>query len=289
MVGVPGTILAQQSLLISCIARSREDEQFNQTRLSSFGIIMSDKTNTGLDYCDWNEYEWSYIWIPIFLNILALIFLSYWWKSLKRINGFRQLRQVGICVRGFVRSSRVVETQHDGQIQYSYYLTVIFPVYFQMPGDQNFSSESTEGVNSHEVPRRIHGLATKEYRVSSNVYSIALRVHEIEMVFDPSAPEGLAAPAYLLNTPALLGVFCSAIWLLTPTVFFSLFGVKCLPQCAPLHTGPCAVFWLAGYFGPILIMILCHGICKRIPVCTSSDLEFEMETLNEDAIPVEAI
>ena len=288
MVGVPGTISAQQSLLISCITRSREGEQFNQTRLSSFGIIMSDKTNTSLDYCDWNEYEWSYICIPIILNILALIFLSYWWRSLKRINGFRQLRQVGIRVRGFVTSSRVVESQNDGQIQFSYYLTVRFPVYFQMPGDQNFSSESTEGVNRHQVPRRIHGLATRDYRVSSNVYLIALQVQEIEMVFDPSAsPEGLAAPAYLLNTPALLGVFCSTIWLLTPTVLFSSLGFKCLPQCAPLHTEPCALFWLVGYFGPILIMILCQGNCKR--ECTSSDLEFELETLNDDAVVVEAI
>jgi len=286
MVGVPGTILAQQSLLISCIARSREDEQFNQTRLSSFGIIMSDKTNTGLDYCDWNEYEWSYIWIPIFLNILALIFLSYWWKSLKRINGFRQLRQVGICVRGFVRSSRVVETQHDGQIQYSYYLTVIFPVYFQMPGDQNFSSESTEGVNSHEVPRRIHGLATKEYRVSSNVYSIALRVHEIEMVFDPSvAPNGLAAPAYLVDMPDTVESLWYISWTILPLVgailLFSILGATNLPHCTPLHTVPCTPYWLVGYFGPILfMMIFCTWCCFPHYV----DLQFELWELNDDAV-----
>lgn len=231
---------------------------------------------------DPNTYEWSLIRIPILLNISALISLSFWWMSLKRINLFRQLRQVGKRVGGVVRSSRA-----DGQNSFT--LTVRFPAYVQMPGEQNFSTESTEDFNGQEAPRRIHGWATKEYNVSSNEYMTAVRVHAIEMVFDPSAgaPKGLAAPAYLLNRSASLGIVCSTIWLLTPTVLLLLFGVNYLPQCALFHTGPCIPYWLVGYSVPVLIMVLCRRICKG--KCTYSDLEFEMETLNEDAIPVEAI
>ena len=242
------------------------------------------------NYLGPDDFEWYYVWFPMFLNMLALCFYSCCRNSYQRINFLRQLRQVGTRVCGVVQRSRMVEqSQHDGHIQNLYYLTVKFPVYFQMPdGEQNFSAaETTEGVNEQgDEPRRIHGWAIKEYNVTSDVFMTAIRTREIEMVFDPSvAPNGLAAPAYLVDMPDTVESLWYITWNILPLVgailLFSILGATNLPHCAPLHTGPCTPYWLVGYFGPILfMMIFCTWCCFPHYV----DLQFELWELNDDAV-----
>jgi len=256
-------------------------KQRDEIDQSSFDISMLIN-----DYRDPNEYEWSLIWIPLSLNTLLFCLVSIWRMTYQRINHFRQLRQLGITVRGFVRSSRVHQSEDDGIIHQTYFVTVRFPFYYQLPMEPNYNGAASAERSTGPEPRRIHGWAQKEYTVPLEVYEDAVRTSEIAMIFDTSAvPNGIAAPAYLVHRPASVGIISSTISLLIPMLLLSLLGVVLLPQCAPLDTGPCIPYWLVGWVGPILILLLCC-ICPCPPlVCNcgsfiisdGSDLEFEME------------